>query len=81
MRLNREPILARCDELRGVGWLGGGREAQMGRDIYTVMTDSHCCTAETTEPCETIFLQLNKYILKSKMRLRELTLKDHWKVK
>ena len=53
----------------------------MGRDIYTVMTDSHCCTTETTEPCETIFLQLNKYILKSKMRLRALTLKDHWKVK
>lgn len=49
--------------------------------IYIVMADSHCCTAETTEHCETIFLQLNKYILKSKMWLRAHTLKDHWKVK
>ena len=30
----------------GVG-MGGGRDAQEEGDIYTLMTDSQCCMAET----------------------------------
>ena len=32
------------------GWDGrgeGGREVQEGGDIYVLIADSHCCTAET----------------------------------
>ena len=42
----REPSLVlRDDQKGGVG--RGGRETQEGGDIYVVMTDLHCCMAET----------------------------------
>ena len=40
---HREPTLALCDDLERVGW-GQLREAM---DTYIIMTDFHCCTAET----------------------------------
>ena len=41
-----------CDDLDGwdgggVGWRGGGREVQEGRDIGIHIADSLHCTAET----------------------------------
>ena len=36
-----------CDDLKGVGWGGGGREAHEGGDICLLIADSCCCTAET----------------------------------
>ena len=33
--------------VRGDGGVRGGREAQKGRDIYMLIVDPHCHTAET----------------------------------
>ena len=30
-------------------WNGGGREAQEGEDICTLIANSYCCTAETNK--------------------------------
>ena len=48
-----------CDDLER--WDGGyRREAQMGGNIYILIVDSCCCTAEITQYCKTINLQLKK---------------------
>ena len=36
-----------CDDLEGGDGVGGGREVQEGGDICILMSDSHCCMAET----------------------------------
>ena len=39
-----------CDDLGG--WAGGWREAQEGGDLWILVTDSWCCTAETNTTLE-----------------------------
>ena len=41
---HREPSLVLCDGLEGFG----GREAREGGDVCTRITDSRCCSAETS---------------------------------
>ena len=51
-----------------MGW--GGREALKGGHMCIPMTDSHCCTAKTTQNCKAIILQVK--IQKKKRRGSEL---------
>ena len=44
---NREPSVAHCDDLEGMGW-GEGKEAQEGGKICAIMADSRCCTETNT---------------------------------
>ena len=43
----REPSMALCNDLEGVGWRELEGHSRGRRDIHIVMSDSHCCTAET----------------------------------
>ena len=45
----RELSLGFCDDLEGWDGVGVWEGAQDGGDVYTVMTDSSCCTAETNK--------------------------------
>ena len=36
-----------CDDLEGGDGVGGRREVQEGGNICILMSDSHCCMAET----------------------------------
>ena len=41
---------------------GKGREAQEGKDVRIIMTDSHYCMAETNIKFQRNFPPINKYI-------------------
>ena len=50
-----------CDDLEG--WdREGGKEAQKGGGMYTLISDLHCCIAETstTQHCKPTILQLKE---------------------
>ena len=36
-----------CDNLKGLGWVGGGKEVQEGDEICIPMADSCWCMPET----------------------------------
>ena len=40
------------------GGMGDGREAEEEGHMCVIMAESHCCTAETTQHCKSILLQL-----------------------
>ena len=52
-----------CVDLEGWDGAWGGREAQEGGDICIIMTDLHCCTAETNTTLESNFSPIKKIII------------------
>ena len=52
----------------------GGREAPEGEDVHILITDSCCYTAEPTQHCKTVILQL-------KFKIRIKTIREDKKKK